>query len=206
MRTARRRPPSAGEAPSRISPAGSMLTTSRWRSAGRGVDAARQLVEQRPVHLAERVARAAPPPPACPRWRPELARARGGRRGRRAPTAGPMSRAPPTPTSGRPDRKTRASSVSSRRRAHDDRVGRRLERLGQPARRRERRVRREPRADRGVLEDARRPLVHQRLLPAVRRERAATARPAPDAEAPRPLGPVGPGIGDADARPCQRPR
>ena len=114
------------------------------------------------------------------------ARHRGGRRGRARPTAGPMSRAPPTPTSGRSESSSRAWSVSSRRRVTT--MGS-VDGSSASASRRdgaERRVGGEPRADDG----------RTRAVAPTGRPSRADLREGPrqrwvaaDAEAPRPLRP-----------------
>ena len=161
MRTARRRPPSAGDAQSSSSPAGSIASSSRARSCGSGLmerpsscssggrssrsaSAEATRGDQRLQDL-----RAAPSPP-------------GARRARARRTTVAMSCAPPTPTSG-PARQDVARLVGLVEPAPDDeRLGRRLERLGQPARRAERGQPGQPLADQRKLEQQLAPRVGHR--------------------------------------------
>ena len=179
----------------------------RVEAAGQGradrrqrVELAGERVEQRPAIVGERGLRGGRSRRACRRSRGTAP----GRGGRRAPRARPPARCrapPPIPTPAR-SREQRPGLVGLVEAAgDDDRVRRRLERLRQPLRRRERGRGGEPVADERELEQRDRAGVHRR----VRVGRAGETRPGDRGarrvdEPPRDLGPGRARVGDPDPR------
>ena len=177
-------------------PSGSKLRSSVLRSAGSGWSRRPRSRSSGRRSSASDVARRA----AASRVSAISRNCAGSRRPPRAarPIHGSMSCAAPIPTPARSWSSDRAWSVSSRRAPDDDRVVGRLEGLGQAARRVERGLLREPRADGRELEERDRAGVHQ-----VRR--AAERRAPRDEEPPRDGDPRLARVRDPDPR-RRRPR
>ena len=184
----------AGRVDAHLEPLPQRRQGRRWPATARGAAAA----PRRGARRASRAGRHERVRDGHQLARLEPTAAIGAPDGRRRCRARRRCRPPAAPTGS-----SRASSVSSSSARHDDRVGRRLERLGQPARRRERGVGREPRADRRGTRGAPR---SGRPSAAVAGLSAGKGRDSDGCpRSPKRhgrVGPVRPGVVDADARPA----
>ena len=128
---------------------------------------------------------------------------RAGRRGRARPMAMPMSRAPPMPTSGRPDEDAARLVGLVEQPCHDDRVARR-DRAPRPGGVMAGTTRSPPggRGARGTraAPGNERPSDRRLCRPGRRRERSGERGATGEPEAPGAIGPAGPGVADPDPR------